>query len=323
MYYLKRNHHHHHDSLERPALRHFLLQELTENDIERPERSSAFLAAEKLTNDNNTPEGFVVVSTDVSGDIEEGQSFSVEDEKEIEENHGVFEAMEKDTEPKIPNEEEIMDTEKGVMPSETVDEKDQESNDANNIQTNGTGDTELATTTEHAVDDGMSDTGSSDGEMMEVISFNGDDDGMVSIPVAGEGRHDMLPENVTGTQRKEPNGCAICLCPFEVADKVTWSSNPSCQHVFHEECIKDWLIASGRKFLKRQRREQRRTGNLSYDSDPISKITGFPMLCPCCRQTFIMPEEEEESVDEKNAAAAPEGNNAEMGGTEAAMVATS
>ena len=129
---------------------------------------------------------------------------------------------------------------------------------AGDIQTNVTGETELATTTEQAAEDGMSDTGSSDGEMMEVISFNGEDDGMVMIPMAGECRPDGLPANVTARNRQEPNGCAICLCPFEVSDNVTWASNPACQHIFHSDCIKDWLMASGRKFLKRQRREQRR-----------------------------------------------------------------
>ena len=181
-----------------------------------------------------------------------------------------------------------------------------------------TGETEIDTT-EQGVDDDMSEGASSE-ELMDVISFTGEDDGMVKVPFAGECRHDVLPDNVQGHYRLEPNGCAICLCAFEVGDKVSWSSNPSCQHVFHDDCIRDWLMASGRKFLKRQRREQRRSGNLSYDSDPVGKITGFPMLCPCCRQHFIAPEEDE-SVDEK--AAAPATNTAEMNDEEAMIVASS
>lgn len=212
---------------------------------------------------------------------------------------------------------ETVDLEEGTIPFHTVQESHEETKV---IHATVTGETELATMG-GTIQDDVSDTGSSDGEMMEVISFNGNEDGLISIPMAGECRHDVLPQNVKGTQRKEPNGCAICLCPFEISDMITWSSNPACQHVFHEDCIKGWLMASGRKYLKRQRREQRRTGNLSYDSDPVSKITGFPMLCPCCRQHFIMPEEDEESVDEK--AAAPEGNEAEMGNTEAMLVAAS
>jgi hypothetical protein len=146
--------------------------------------------------------------------------------------------------------------------------------------------------------DNISDDASTDDELMDYLEFTGDD-GHIVIPVAGECRHDQLPSGVKASTREEPNGCAICLSSFEVEDKVTWASNPDCQHVFHDACISQWLMASGRKHLKRQRREQRRTGNLSYASDPVAKIVGFPMLCPCCRQHFVAPEDEEESVDEK------------------------
>jgi hypothetical protein len=175
-----------------------------------------------------------------------------------------------------------------------------------------------AETNDDNLDDGIdeiSDSGTSDGGFMDIHSFDGDQDGTISLPVAGECRADALPQSIRGNTRTEPNGCAICLGHFEVGDKVSWSSNPSCQHVFHDDCIKDWLMASGRKHLKRQRREQRRTGNLSYTSDPVAKITGFPMLCPCCRQAFIMPDEED-SEDEK----AP---SPEVGNTEAMVIASS
>ena len=291
---------------------------IDDDDGEKEDMESR--AKENLTFDDSHAEAHDDVDrakTNVAcndGDIEEGllSESCVVDAKggEIDENIAAEETG-------ISNEGEIMDIEEGTIPLDTVKESHGETMA---IHATETGETELATTG-GTIQDDVSDMGSSDGEMMEVISFNGDDDGLVSIPMAGECRHDVLPEHVKGTQRKEPNGCAICLCPFEISDKVTWSSNPSCQHVFHEECIKDWLMASGRKFLKRQRREQRRTGNLSYDSDPVSKITGFPMLCPCCRQPFIIPEEDEESVDEK--APAPEANETEMGDTEAMMVAAS
>eukprot|EP00977_Amphora_coffeiformis_P006872 scaffold1506_cov179-Amphora_coffeaeformis.AAC.9 len=194
------------------------------------------------------------------------------------------------------------------------------------------GETELAVTTSAGDDDDVNDTddlsdgGSSDGDMMEVISFDGAEDGLVSVPLAGECRHDVLPEDVSGIYRKEPNGCAICLSPFEVEDKITWSSNPSCQHVFHDTCIADWLMASGRKHLKKLRREQRRTGNLSYASDPVGKITGFPKLCPCCRQHFILEEEEDETVDEKETRDIGDTENpggAELSNDEAMRIAAS
>jgi Ring finger domain len=41
--------------------------------------------------------------------------------------------------------------------------------------------------------------------------------------------------------------CPICMETFSVGDIVSWSPNTktSCTHVFHHECIKEWLLRSG------------------------------------------------------------------------------
>lgn len=56
--------------------------------------------------------------------------------------------------------------------------------------------------------------------------------------------------------------CAICMELFSIDDVVSWSPNidASCRHVFHHECIKEWLLQSGH--------------------------------CPCCRE-FILPFDED------------------------------
>lgn len=59
-------------------------------------------------------------------------------------------------------------------------------------------------------------------------------------------------------QRAIPNQCAICLCDYTKGDNVVISSNVSCPHAFHQECIIEWLV-------KMQE--------------------GTP--CPCCRRTFV------------------------------------
>jgi hypothetical protein len=59
------------------------------------------------------------------------------------------------------------------------------------------------------------------------------------------------------TGRAVPNCCAVCLSGYSPGDTVVWSSNPSCTHAFHRECVVDWLIKM----------------------QPETP-------CPCCRQEF-------------------------------------
>ena len=53
--------------------------------------------------------------------------------------------------------------------------------------------------------------------------------------------------------------CAICITKYSIGDALVWSSNPECTHAFHEDCIMIWLM----------------------------KLRRY-MLCPCCRQEFIL-----------------------------------
>lgn len=60
-----------------------------------------------------------------------------------------------------------------------------------------------------------------------------------------------------GGMEEESTTCVICLEPFRIGDRVAWTKqstagqkeaiNPAptfCQHVFHEECIRSWLLHS-------------------------------------------------------------------------------
>lgn len=49
--------------------------------------------------------------------------------------------------------------------------------------------------------------------------------------------------------------CAICLGPYHDGELVVQSSNGECHHVFHRECIAEWLAKKDE--------------------------------CPCCRQSFL------------------------------------
>ena len=35
--------------------------------------------------------------------------------------------------------------------------------------------------------------------------------------------------------------CSICLEPYKNGEKVARSRNPSCEHMFHLDCVVDWL----------------------------------------------------------------------------------
>jgi len=72
--------------------------------------------------------------------------------------------------------------------------------------------------------------------------------------------------------------CAICLAEYEVGERVSWSSNPDCNHVFHEDCVAQWLVALGRTKSKMQR----------FPEDPTeAQLLNYQLECPCCRQEFI------------------------------------
>ena len=78
-------------------------------------------------------------------------------------------------------------------------------------------------------------------------------------------------------KRSVPIFCAICLSEYEKCDRVCWSSNAECSHVFHESCILQWLMTSGKK----------RSMNKYFTRHPSDEELLENAFCPCCRQDFI------------------------------------
>lgn len=62
------------------------------------------------------------------------------------------------------------------------------------------------------------------------------------------------------TTRSVPAFCAICISGYESGIDIVWSSNRLCEHVFHQDCMEQWLM------------------KLKTSEGP---------LCPCCRRDFL------------------------------------
>ena len=91
--------------------------------------------------------------------------------------------------------------------------------------------------------------------------------------------HSTEPPRGKGKQKRNaPIFCAICLTEYEISERVCWSSNPECTHVFHEDCIVNWLLALGRTKSKMQRFSESLTE---------SQLLNYALECPCCRQDFV------------------------------------
>ena len=86
----------------------------------------------------------------------------------------------------------------------------------------------------------------------------------------------------TGIKRKSrvcPNVCTICLMEYEPPERVSWSSNKECTHIFHEDCIIHWLVSLGRTKSKM----------LRFSEEPTeAQLLNYELECPCCRQDFIV-----------------------------------
>jgi hypothetical protein len=125
---------------------------------------------------------------------------------------------------------------------------------------------------------------SDEDEDQQVLACDFDDNNQkVYVPLPGQTlAQNAAKEGATSSKRLVSSGCAVCLCLFDPEEKITWSANPECPHIFHSDCVLHWFLAVGRKT---QSRRLRRNPDMSQD-EIIGKICEFARACPCCRQDF-------------------------------------
>jgi Ring finger domain len=121
---------------------------------------------------------------------------------------------------------------------------------------------------------------------------------MIKLPLPGEkSPSDEEIDIENGTSRHVPVECAICLSNFQVIDRITWSPNVACRHVFHENCILNWFRAFERGKFEEARRERIRSSQDVHST--LQTIHTLPLPCPICRQDFIMPNDYNSSNESK------------------------
>jgi hypothetical protein len=54
--------------------------------------------------------------------------------------------------------------------------------------------------------------------------------------------HDDDDDDDDDDQNSFNKSCGICLEKFRVGEAVSWSCDPGCEHVFHHECLRNWLL---------------------------------------------------------------------------------
>jgi hypothetical protein len=55
-------------------------------------------------------------------------------------------------------------------------------------------------------------------------------------------RSKSLEKNATDETNVAKPECMICLSPYEMGETIAWAKAEECVHVFHKECIMEWLL---------------------------------------------------------------------------------
>ena len=103
----------------------------------------------------------------------------------------------------------------------------------------------------------------------------------------------MSTTNTTTPRTREVSkNCPICLSTYEPHDRICYSSNSECSHVFHCDCIIRWFVEMGR-----QNTDIVIGHGTKLDE---SLLLDYMLSCPCCRQPFVAQNDDDEFSNKKN-----------------------
>eukprot|EP00980_Cylindrotheca_fusiformis_P017462 scaffold5452_cov71-Cylindrotheca_fusiformis.AAC.1 len=79
--------------------------------------------------------------------------------------------------------------------------------------------------------------GAEEEEDQKALHGGDDDDNDVVVVVVVNGKTGSLSERTTSAEAE----CPICLEPYRPGDTICVSKSPHCEHIFHRECISEWI----------------------------------------------------------------------------------
>ena len=69
----------------------------------------------------------------------------------------------------------------------------------------------------------------------ELLLVSSDDD-------SNNNNNNVVEDNSTTVGKLVLPACAVCLEPFQLGDAVGKAQNDACKHVYHKDCIAEWLL---------------------------------------------------------------------------------